>query len=230
MQWPDKPFTTRFTADTARFFATHDGIERMSSDHAALILAAGAGRRLGRAKQLLMRDGEPLLRRFARLALQTSPRRCVVVLGAEADALTDVLQGLEVEVLRHGDWSAGMGSSLAALRHYVQDDTTLRRSLILGCDQPALDAPHLRALLEEAGHAASGCATSGYAGVRGIPAVVTHAAWADVPLQADSGLRGLFASLDVQTLGCVSAPALALDVDTPADLAAAQQRGWVDAD
>ncbi|MFP6973410.1 nucleotidyltransferase family protein, partial [Xanthomonas hortorum pv. gardneri] len=37
-------------------------------------------------------------------------------------------------------------------------------------------------------------------------------------------------SLDVQTLGCVSAPALALDVDTPADLAAAQQRGWVDAD
>lgn len=177
-----------------------------------------------------MRDGEPLLRRFVRIALQTSPRRCVVVLGAEVDALTDVLQGLDVEVLRHNEWSAGMGSSLAALRQYVQDDTTLRRSLILGCDQPALDAPHLRALLEEAERAASGCATSGYAGVRGIPAVVTHAAWADVPLQADSGLRGLFASLDVQTLGCVSAPALALDVDTPADLAAAQQRGWVDAD
>ncbi|TWR42423.1 nucleotidyltransferase family protein [Xanthomonas vasicola] len=160
----------------------------MSSDHAALVLGAGAGRRLGRSKQLLMRDGEPLLHRAARMALQ------------------------------------------AALRQHVQDDTTLRRSLILGCDQPALDAPHLRTLLEEADRAISGCATSGYSGVRGIPAVVTHAAWADVPLQADSGLRGLFASLDMQSLGCVSAPALALDIDTPADLATAQQRGWVDAD
>lgn len=202
----------------------------MSSDHVALLLAAGAGRRLGRSKQLLLREGEPLLRRFARIALQTAPRRCVVVLGADADALTDVLRGLDVEVLRHSEWAAGMGSSLAALRQHVQDDTSLRRSLILGCDQPALDAPHLRALLEEADRAASGCATSGYAGVRGIPAVVSHTAWADVPLQGDGGLRGLFASLDVQTLGCISAPALALDVDTPADLVAAQQRGWVDAD
>lgn len=214
----------------APLFAARDGIGRMSSDHVALLLAAGAGRRLGRSKQLLLRDGEPLLRRFARVALQTAPRRCVVVLGADADALIEVLQGLEVEVLRHADWAAGMGSSLAALRQHVQDDTSLRRSLILGCDQPALDTPHLRALLEEADRAASGCATSGYAGVRGIPAVVAHAAWADVPLHGDSGLRGLFAGLDVQSLGCVSAPALALDVDTPADLVAAQQRGWVDAD
>ncbi|MCC4632487.1 nucleotidyltransferase family protein [Xanthomonas dyei] len=202
----------------------------MSSDHAALVLAAGAGSRLGRSKQLLTRDGEPLLRRAARIALQTTPRRCVVVLGADADRLADVLHGLDVEVLRHADWSAGMGSSLSALRRHVQDDATLRRSLILGCDQPALEAPHLRALLDEADRATSRCATSGYAGVRGIPAVVTHTAWADVALQGDSGLRALFASLDVQTLGCVSAPALALDVDTPADLAAAQQRGWVDQD
>ncbi|MFC0152902.1 nucleotidyltransferase family protein [Xanthomonas dyei] len=202
----------------------------MSSDHAALVLAAGAGSRLGRSKQLLTRDGEPLLRRAARIALQTAPRRCVVVLGADADRLADVLHGLDVEVLRHADWFAGMGSSLSALRRHVQDDATLRRSLILGCDQPALEAPHLRALLDEADRATSRCATSGYAGVRGIPAVVTHTAWADVALQGDSGLRALFASLDVQTLGCVSAPALALDVDTPADLAAAQQRGWVDQD
>ncbi|XUP36191.1 nucleotidyltransferase family protein (plasmid) [Xanthomonas axonopodis pv. vasculorum] len=204
----------------------------MSGDHAALVLGAGAGRRLGRSKQLLKRDGEPLLRRAARIALQTAPRRCVVVLGADADAdvLSEVLQDLGAEILRHPDWAEGMGSSLAALRRHVQGDGALRRSLILGCDQPALDAPHLRSLLEEADRAVSGCATSGYSGVRGIPAVVTHAAWADVPLQADSGLRGLFASLDMQSLGCVSAPALALDIDTPADLVAAQQRGWVDAE
>ncbi len=203
------------------------GARRVSSDHAALVLAAGAGRRLGRSKQLLTRDGEPLVRRAARIALQTAPRRCVVV-GADADLVMEALRGLDVEIVRHAGWADGMGTSLAALRAHVHGDTTLRRSLILGCDQPALDTPHLRSLLEEADLAASGCATSGYAGVRGIPVVVTHAVWNEVPLLADTGLRALFASLDAQTLGCVTAPALTLDVDTPADLLAAQARGWID--
>nr|WP_272910727.1 nucleotidyltransferase family protein [Xanthomonas campestris] len=204
------------------------GAQRVTSDHAALVLAAGAARRLGRSKQLLTRDGEPLVRRAARIALQTAPRRCVVVVGADADLVMEALRGLDVEIVRHAGWADGMGTSLAALRAHVHEDTTLRRSLILGCDQPALDTPHLRSLLEEADLAASGCATSGYAGVRGIPVVVTHAVWNEVPLLADTGLRALFASLDAQTLGCVTAPALALDVDTPADLLAAQARGWID--
>ncbi|MFS8464596.1 nucleotidyltransferase family protein [Xanthomonas campestris pv. raphani] len=204
------------------------GAQRVSSDHAALVLAAGAGRRLGRSKQLLTRDGEPLVRRAARIALQTAPRRCVVVVGADADLVMEALRGLDVEIVRHAGWADGMGTSLAALRAHVHEDTTLRSSLILGCDQPALDTPHLRSLLEEADLAASGCATSGYAGVRGIPVVVTHAVWNEVALLADTGLRALFASLDAQTLGCVTAPALALDVDTPADLLAAQARGWID--
>ncbi|KAB7770169.1 nucleotidyltransferase family protein [Xanthomonas maliensis] len=201
-----------------------------AADYAALILAAGAGRRLGRSKQLLTRDGEPLLRRAARIALQTSPRRCLVVVGADADAVVGALHGLEVEIVHHAKWEAGMGSSLAALRQVVQQDEAIHRVLILGCDQPALDAPHLRALLKEAERAPSGCATSGYAGVRGIPVVVTQQVWAAVPLQADAGLRGLFASLEAPVLGCVTAPALALDIDTPGDLDAARQRGWVDAD
>ncbi|MCC4586748.1 nucleotidyltransferase family protein [Xanthomonas sp. NCPPB 1067] len=202
----------------------------MSNDHAALVLAAGESRRLGRSKQALLRDGEPLLRRVVRIALQTAPLRCAVVLGSDAAHLRDMLHGLQVDILQHEDWSAGMGSSLGVLRRHVREDGRLRRSLILGCDQPALEAAHLHALLDAADRAASGCASSGYAGVRGIPAVVAHAVLANVPLQGDSGLRGLFASLDLHSLGCVSAPALALDVDTPADLAAAQQRGWVDRD
>lgn len=73
---------------------------------------------------MLLRDGEPLLRRFARVALQTAPRRCVVVLGADADALIEVLQGLEVEVLRHADWAAGMGP---AWRRCASMCRTIRR-------------------------------------------------------------------------------------------------------
>ena len=77
------------------------GAQRVTSDHAALVLAAGAARRLGRSKQLLTRDGEPLVRRAARIALQTAPRRCVVVVGADADLVMEALRGLDVEIVRH---------------------------------------------------------------------------------------------------------------------------------
>ncbi|WP_369980540.1 nucleotidyltransferase family protein [Xanthomonas bundabergensis] len=200
----------------------------MSQAHAALILAAGASRRLGHAKQALTRDGEPLLRRAARLALATAPARCVVVLGAQAEALRPALDGLPVECVRNPDWATGMGGSLDCLRAAVRDDASISHSLVLGCDQPALEAVHLQDLLEAAARAASGCAVSAYAGVRGMPAVVAQASWRELPLSGDQGLRALFESLALDSLGCIVAPALALDVDTPQDVLAAVERGWLD--
>lgn len=200
----------------------------MSGAHAALILAAGGSRRLGQPKQRLARGGEPLLRRTARLALATAPRRCLVVLGAGAAALQPLLDGLAVECLRNEDWAQGMGSSLARLRRGVQDDPAIQRCLILGCDQPALETAHLRALLEAAAQAACRCAVSAYAGIDGLPVVMAQAAWRDAPLQGDQGLRGWLARLPAAQLGRVAAPALALDLDTDADVAEARQRGWLD--
>lgn len=200
----------------------------MTQPHAALILGAGGSRRLGQPKQLLTRDRESLLRRAARLALATSPRRCLVVVGAQAESARAVLDGLPVEIVGHPQWVQGMGSSLAALRDALGEDPAVARSLILGCDQPALEAAHLHALLEAAERAASGCAVSGYAGVRGIPVVVAQSQWRHASLAGDRGLRTLFEKLGWDTVGCVVAPTLALDVDTAEDVAAAQARGWLD--
>jgi molybdenum cofactor cytidylyltransferase len=121
-----------------------------------------------------------------------------------------------------------MGGSLACLRAAVQDDAALTHSLILGCDQPALEAAHLQDLLAAAGRAASGCAVSGYAGIRGMPVVVAQPRWRALRLQGDQGLRALFDAMAPDSLGCIVAPALALDVDTPQDLLAAVERGWLD--
>ncbi|MGQ0657203.1 MAG: NTP transferase domain-containing protein [Chromatiales bacterium] len=55
--------------------------------HAAILLAAGASRRLGTPKQLLTIDGEPLVRRAARAALATDPRQALAVLGAHAQGV-----------------------------------------------------------------------------------------------------------------------------------------------
>jgi molybdenum cofactor cytidylyltransferase len=200
----------------------------MNRTHAALVLGAGASRRLGHAKQALTRDGEPLLRRAARLALATSPARCVVVLGAQAEALRPALDGLPVECVHNPGWSTGIGGSLDRLRVAVRDDVSITHSLVLGCDQPALELAHLLDLLTAAERAGSGCAVSAYAGVRGMPAVVVQACWRALPLCGDRGLRALFETLALDSLGCIAAPALALDLDTPQDVLAAVERGWLD--
>ena len=52
-----------------------------------ILLAAGGSSRLGRPKQLLDYQGQPLLRRAAETALASQCQPVIVVLGAEAGSL-----------------------------------------------------------------------------------------------------------------------------------------------
>ena len=61
---------------------------------AGVVLAAGASRRMGRNKMLLELEGEPLVRRAARRALEAGLTPVVVVLGHEADRARAALAGL----------------------------------------------------------------------------------------------------------------------------------------
>ena len=55
----------------------------MTSAHDAVVLAAGGSRRLGQPKQLLTRDGETLVHRGVRLAMETAPRRLLVIVAGK---------------------------------------------------------------------------------------------------------------------------------------------------
>src|SRR5512138_244962 len=63
----------------------------------AAVLAAGGSARLGRPKQLLVLDGEPLVRRAARAALEAGFAPVVVVVGAHEAEVRAALSGLAVE-------------------------------------------------------------------------------------------------------------------------------------
>lgn len=197
----------------------------MSDAHNAVVLAAGGSRRLGYPKQLLTRDGEALVHRSVRLSLHTRPQRLLLICGGEADAIAASVHDLRVEIVINPDWQEGLASSLRLAACALTNEAL--PCLILGCDQPALHAGHLQALIE--GARARGCAATLHGASRGVPALVPAALLAGaLQLQGDRGLRGLLNALPDEEVAPLQAPELEWDLDTGADVDAARARGWLD--
>ena len=196
--------------------------------HAAIVLAAGGSARLGSPKQLLTRAGEPLVRRALRLVLDTRPSRTLVVTGHGSDAVAAALAGLVFERVENARWRDGLSSSLALAAEALaaHDGPTL----VVLCDQPALDADHLGGLIERAANAESHCAATYCGDMLGAPAVVSAVLLASARgLGGDRGLGAMLRALPSASVAQLEAPELALDLDTPDDVAEARRRGWVDA-
>ena len=82
---------------------------------AIVILAAGASRRMGVAKQLLRHRGHTLLRHAVDAALDSSCRPVVVVLGANAEAVQPEVEGLRVQIVWNAHWPEGLSTSIRAV-------------------------------------------------------------------------------------------------------------------
>ena len=92
-------------------------------------------------------------------------------------------------------------------------------ALVLLCDQPALQASHLQTLVERWRSVPARAVASAYAGVVGVPAVLPRNWFPLVQGDGDRGARALLRErADVEHIVC---EALALDIDTPEQLAAA---------
>ena len=181
---------------------------------AAILLAAGASRRLGRPKQLVAWQGEPLLRRAARMVQEAGFWPLRAVLGSEAEACREVLSGLEVQVVLNPGWEEGMGSSIRAGMAGLEPDVDA--VLLLACDQPALEGSLLERILAAHGAHPERLVVCRYAGLRGIPALFPRRLFPELEaLGGDKGARGLLGEADAIELAF---PGGELDLDTPADL------------
>lgn len=177
----------------------------------AAILAAGASTRLApRRKQLVLLDGEPLVRRAARLVRAAAKvDRVAVVLGAFADEIAPALAGLDVELVDNAAWSEGMAASVRAAATWAAD--LAADALVLAtCDQPALSTAHVEQLLADPTRTTG----SAYGGAIGVPAVFPAARFPDLlALHGDRGARALLVGA-----ASIALPGGERDVDTPADL------------
>ncbi|HXI54442.1 MAG TPA: nucleotidyltransferase family protein [Polyangia bacterium] len=189
------------------------------------VLAAGGSSRMGRPKQLLSYRGQPLLRRIADLACQSSASRVAVVVGAASDRTRAALTGLPVDIVENAHWRQGMSSSVRAAVSWARRTDCDGLLLAVG-DQPHLGSRHLDALMA-ASAGATRIAASAYAGVLGVPALFPWELFQRLEsLTGDEGARSLLRSAAFRVVPVAWSHG-AIDVDTPADLpgmrAAAQE-------
>lgn len=114
------------------------------------------------------------------------------------------------------DWPLGMGASL--LTGIAALSAECAGALIVVCDQPALTAAHLTALLSAWRASPQRAAASHYADDLGIPALLPRTWFAALQnLRGDLGARDLLAQRRAE-ITAVTNEALVIDIDRSVDL------------
>lgn len=189
---------------------------------AGLLLAAGAGRRMGRPKALLHdRDGRSFLDRGVGSLLDGGCATVTVVLGADAEGAREVLASTRrhppATVVVAEDWSEGMGASLRAGLASLRDapDEAVLVSLV---DLPDVGGDVVRRVLT-AGAGADSLVRAEYDGRPGHPVLLGRDHWTGVAASArgDQGAREYFGAHPPLPCECGDL-ATGRDVDRPEDL------------
>lgn len=112
---------------------------------AALVLAAGLSRRMGRNKLLADVGGTPLVTRAVDAALASLVRSVTVVVGHQQDAVRDALTGRAVRIVEAAEHAAGLSASLKAGLRALPDDAD--GVLVLLGDMPRVEAAAIDRLI-----------------------------------------------------------------------------------
>jgi len=180
---------------------------------AGLLLAAGGGRRYGRPKALVERDGRLAVSDALDVLRAGGCAPLVVVLGAAAGEVRARADLAGATVVANPDWATGMGSSLrvglAAL-----DPTGATAALVMLVDTPGVTVAAVRRLAALAGTGV--LARASYHGTPGHPVLLGRDHWAGVAAAAtgDEGARPYLAGHDVTAVACEDV-ADGTDIDTP---------------
>ena len=197
----------------------HGRIHDASDESAVIILAAGGSRRLGRPKQLVEIEGQPLVRRAAEAALAAGAGSVHVVVGAEVVRVRAALEALPVELVINDAWREGVASSIrAAIESIEQRELPVETLILMLCDQPGVSADILRRLLDTYRATRAPVVASRYPEGPGVPALFSSELFPALKtLAGDVGARQLIRHLDRDV---VTIPfAMSDDVDTPEDVA-----------
>jgi len=190
----------------------------MTDTVAGLLLAAGAGRRMGMPKALVAYRGRLFVESAADVLASGGCVPVVVVLGADAERVRATADLDGHRVVLNPDWPEGMGASVRVGLRELESLPDVVAAVVLPVDVPGV-APAAVARLVALAISPSVLARASFDGVPGHPVVLGRAHWAGVIASAtgDVGARDYLKAHDVLDVPCADI-AVGTDVDRPADL------------
>jgi molybdenum cofactor cytidylyltransferase len=190
-----------------------------------VVLAAGRASRMGeggRHKLLAEFEGEPLVRRSVRQAVEAKCGPVTVITGHRSAEVAEALSGLGAQVEENTDFAGGMASSLKVGLAAIEAQG-LPGMMVLLADMPNVSSADIAALAKayrKAGGKAIVRAVSD--GQRGNPVVLPAATFEALKaLEGDIGARPVIESAGLAVIDVEIGSAARLDVDTPEAILAA---------
>lgn len=191
---------------------------------AGVVLAAGESTRMGTNKLLLRIDGEPLVHRAARVAIEGGLEPVRVVLGHEAAHVATALAGLACLVVPNPRHARGLNTSLDAGLAAIREDVDA--AMVLLADMPRVTPAMVRALVARRQDARAGLVAARYGGVVAPPVLYDRAFFDELRGGEGDGRGREVLARHADAVAFVDLPASALlDVDRPGDLAPAVPGG-----
>jgi len=162
--------------------------EPTPSSIAAIVLAAGAGRRFGGAKQLHEVDGHPMLELVLAAVEHAGIETRLVVLGARADEIAAAVPLHGSRAVVCAGWEDGQAASLRCGLDALPPE--IAEALVVLGDGPRLDSAAIARV--SAGH---GVRAADYGHGRSHPVVLPRTVWDALPRTGDTPGRALPAAL-----------------------------------
>jgi molybdenum cofactor cytidylyltransferase len=182
---------------------------------AAIILAAGLSRRMGRQKLLLELQGTAVVR-WAVEGVLPHVDDPIVVTGREDVAVRVALAGLAVRFVVNPEPEAGQGTSIATGAAALAPGTAA--ALVVLGDQPRLPPEVIPTLLRERERSGKAIVAPVYRGTQGTPVLFAAEVFVElVRLGGDAGARAVVAARPERVARVSIETPMPLDVDTPDD-------------
>ena len=186
---------------------------------AAVIQAAGKGSRFHseQYKLLTLIDGVPMILRTLQPVLAAGFDEVVVVIGAHADEMSNLLLDYPVKIIENPLWESGQSTSLSTGVRAVRN-TSDRACLLLG-DQPYLQTETLRMLQAESDRSPDEIIVPFFQGKRGNPIIVPSRFYERLLAltEGDEGGKKLLKEIGYHELS-VEDSGILRDIDTIEDL------------
>jgi len=154
---------------------------------AGVVLAAGASTRMGSNKLLLPLDGESVVRRATRIAIEARLDPVIVVLGHDAERVREQLAELDCVSVVNPDHARGAGTSLRAGATRA-DQTGAQALVLMLSDMPFVTTAMVATLAARWRETGAPLVVSHYGGVQAPPALFDRRLFAE--LMGSDDLRG----------------------------------------